>query len=156
MERAISRRARGLRRVLFLCPEDYRFGRFCEEYFNSIARNDGLNWLARSRAIVPVSSRERFMDPQALTALRRRGAAPVNHERSPASVTLRAIAISDVLIGVAFSAARQEQTREFIPRCRELWEPCALSDASTAWRYLSDNAVELLNVLERRWPVQRG
>jgi hypothetical protein len=155
MNAVISRRARSLRRVLFLSPHDYSYGRFCEEFFNSIARNEGLNWLARSRAVLPereLPNRGLFMDPAALDALRLRGAAPVSHERRPTAVTIRDESISDVLIGIDLATLEPDVATAFATKCSAFWEPATFehksqptSDAS--WRYLARNSVELLNVL---------
>lgn len=154
MKQVIRRRERALRRVLFLCPEDYSLGRFCEEYFNSIARKDGRNWMARSRAIAP-SSRMRTddpcMDPLALRALRRRGAAAINRDRMPASVRDRDIEISDVLIGVGLSAPASGTTASLKALCKELWEPGKAVDAASdsVWSYLAASTVDLLELLDQ-------
>jgi hypothetical protein len=154
MKHVIRRREHPLRRVLFLCREDYSLGRFCEEYFNSIARKDGRNWMARSRAVAPSSRMQAgslHMDPLALKALRRRGAAAINRERIPAAVSDRDIEISDVLIGVALSAASPETPASLKARCKELWEPGKAVDAASdsVWSYLAASTVDLLDWLDQ-------
>jgi protein-tyrosine-phosphatase len=81
----VSRKGEGLRRALFLCEDNFRDSRFCEELFNSLVRDEGLNWQAISRAISAPAARlaSAAMATDAVAALRARGAAPVNHRRLP-------------------------------------------------------------------------
>lgn len=85
---ALSRKAESLRRILFLCADNYHESRFCEELFNSHARTEGLYWQATSRAMWPEPAKrnEGPMALCAIEALRELGAAPVNHLRLPLPV----------------------------------------------------------------------
>jgi protein-tyrosine-phosphatase len=88
MRIALNRKAESLRRILFLCANNYHASRFCEELFNSFARTEGLYWQATSRAMWPrpAERNEGPMSVCAIEALRELGAAPVNHLRLPLPV----------------------------------------------------------------------
>ena len=81
----IRRKGGSLRRLLFLCADNHLASRYCEELFNSRIRGEGLNWQGLSRAFrFPAGPRPvEPMAPEAVSGLRRRGAAPVNHRRLP-------------------------------------------------------------------------
>jgi protein-tyrosine-phosphatase len=100
MAEPLSRKSDELRRVLFLCDENYHESRFCEELFNSHARIESLNWQATSRAVQPEPA-ARNPGPMSLAAvecLRALGAAPVNHLRLPLEATHFDFQMSDVVI----------------------------------------------------------
>jgi protein-tyrosine-phosphatase len=98
----VSRKGDGLKRVLFLCHDNYQSGRFCEELFNSLARAEGQNWQGTSRAVEPTlgAAYDEPMAPQAVDALRRMGIAPVNHGRLPLGVTAFDLETNDLVIAV--------------------------------------------------------
>jgi protein-tyrosine-phosphatase len=100
MAEPISRKSDELRRVLFLCDENYHESRFCEELFNSHARTESLNWQATSRAVLgePAARNEGPMSLGAIEFLRKLGAAPVNHLRLPLEATHFDFQMSDVVI----------------------------------------------------------
>lgn len=112
MTRIVSRKGRALRRALFVCRDNFSASRFCEEYFNSLVRDEGLNWQASSRAALkphelPLARKE--MSERAVRALREQRAAPVSHRRAPASLTWRDVALADVLIAIDTSEADLER-----------------------------------------------
>lgn len=154
MRNVVSRRARGLKRVLFLCPDNYSLGRFCEEYFNSIVRNEGQNWQAASRATsLPERAPDRPpMDRAAVSALREFCAAPVNHERQPQPLSRRDIAISDLLIGVCIPPIESCcGGTELVSAPRiELWQPDAATGTAATWGWLADRTLSLIARLDAR------
>jgi protein-tyrosine-phosphatase len=102
MSETISRKSDVLRRVLFLCADNYHESRFCEELFNSHARTEGLSWQATSRALQPAAATrsEGPMSERAIAMLRTLGAAPVNHLRLPLHLSEFDIRMSSHIIVV--------------------------------------------------------
>ena len=98
MSVTVDRRSRSLRRVLFVCTDNWLDSRFCEEYFNSLARTDGLNWIALSRTSAAPTDRDVAIAPAALAALRALKTAPVNHHRPPLALSRRDVEISDLVV----------------------------------------------------------
>ncbi len=137
-----GRQGRTLRRVLFVCQDNYALSRFAEEYFNSLVRQEGLNWQAASRALATeLPAQQDAMDPTALAALRER--------RAPISLTWREISMSDVLIGIAFSDLHAGSSQWSSSICTERWEPLpSHRDTSAIWDFLTFNACDLLEALE--------
>jgi len=134
----ISRKGDGLKRALFLCEDNFVHSRFCEELFNSLVRDEGLNWQAVSRALSPAAARRPLepMADSAAAALRAVGAAPVNHRRLPLGVTQFDFETSHIAIAIDAGEARQLLQRhwaEFAPLV-VFWSPGAAPhfDALTA------------------------
>ena len=102
MRDPVSRTSDDLRRVLFLCDDNYHESRFCEELFNSHARTESLNWQATSRALraEPASRNDGPMSAVAIEMLRTLGAAPVNYLRLPLQATHFDFQMSDVVIAL--------------------------------------------------------
>jgi protein-tyrosine-phosphatase len=112
----ISRKGDSLKRVLFLCEDNHLKSRFCEELFNSLVRDEGLNWQAVSRALSPVAAR-RYRDSmarEAVACLRSLGAAPMNHGRLPLGATAFDFDMSFVAIAIR-PAGRDARLRERWP-----------------------------------------
>jgi hypothetical protein len=104
----MSRKGRVLRRVLFVGRDNLSVSRFCEEYFNSLVRNEGLNWQASSRAARQLQESgiaRQSMSDGAIDVLRELRAAPVNHRRAPATLAWRDVAMTDVLIAIGVRAS---------------------------------------------------
>ena len=108
MAQTVQRKPNALRRVLFLCSENYHESRFCEELFNSHSRGEGINWLGLSRAVtaVPALRNEGPMSVTAINYLRVIGAAPVNYLRLPLQVTDFDFQMSYIVIVLGTDAAQ--------------------------------------------------
>ncbi|MGW8368708.1 MAG: hypothetical protein ACWGPN_08505 [Gammaproteobacteria bacterium] len=103
MTETVERKGEGLRRALFLCEDNFTASRFCEEMFNSLVRDEGLNWQATSRSYSPSPARRHLepMSAAAIAALRGAGVAPVNHCRLPLEVTPFDFETSYIVVAVA-------------------------------------------------------
>lgn len=99
----VSRKGDSLKRILFLCEDNFLASRFCEEYFNSLVRDLGLNWQAASRALSPEAARQHPepMSADAVRYLRSSGVAPVNHRRLPLGVTDFDLEMSNFVLVIA-------------------------------------------------------
>lgn len=151
----ISRKGDGLRRALFLCEDNHLESRFCEELFNSLVRDEGLNWQAVSRALSPVAAR-RHREPMArdaIACLRQLGAAPMNHGRLPLGATEFDFETSFVAIAIA-PAGKDPGLRDHWPKYAsqvEIWPVNAALPVAGRLRELQLAVGEMLDrMLGRR------
>ncbi len=167
-----GRQGRTLRRVLFVCQDNYALSRFAEEYFNSLVRDEGLNWQASSRAALPANALpadQGAMADEAVRALRELRAAPVCPERAPSSLSAKDVGISEMLIAVGVRGSDLEQTTGRWARAVHLtdWELPSGLGARDAYLMLAKRVRALVATLdegraieyepgslEHKWPGQ--
>lgn len=120
-----SRKGDSLKRILFLCDDNHLASRYCEEYFNSLVRDRGLNWQASSRALSAVAARQNSgpMAGVAIEFLRSHGVAPVNHRRLPLGATRFDFQMSDCIVVLAQpdeSTGIRDAWKDFAPQMQFL------------------------------------
>lgn len=130
--------------ILFLCTGNYFRSRFAEQFFNHVAREENLPWVAESRALRPValSRNPGSISVYTLEALRQRG---INAcaKRTPQDLTE-----ADLLRASRIIAAKEAEHRPLARTHFPAWENkieywhCHDLDCATA--------VDALNAVEAR------
>ena len=88
--------------ILFLCTVNYYRSRYAEELFNHLARRDGLDWTATSRALALERGKDNVgpMARSTFNALTADGIVPAGAQRFPAACTAAALETSDRVVAV--------------------------------------------------------
>jgi protein-tyrosine-phosphatase len=150
----ISRKGDGLKRALFLCADNYRASRFCEELFNSLVRDEGLNWQAISRALEPGAAQRVAapVAPEVVAALRSRGAAPVNHRRLPLAVNPFDYETSHVIVAIVSDprVLARAPIAERLPASVDVWSPDRGRPSSLQFEGLAGGVEGMLDAITGR------
>ena len=117
--------------VLFLSRDNYCCGRYCEELFNHLAAESGLDWKGISRALHDGSGSNwtYSMSPIATDFLRRRHVSARQGLRPPLGVTTLDFRLSSVVIALDKSQDRakiDQDWQQYANRVR-FWEGCVLN-----------------------------
>lgn len=91
-----------MKRILFLCTGNYYRSRYAEELFNHLARREGLDWGAGSRALAIEHGASNVgpMAKSSLEALSVDGVTADGASRFPLGCTVEDLSMSDLIIAV--------------------------------------------------------
>jgi protein-tyrosine-phosphatase len=102
-------------RILFLCTGNYYRSRYAEELFNHLARRNGLNWEAESRALAIEHGISNVgpMAKSSLDALVADGARAAAASRFPLPCTVEDLLKADIVTAVNEAEHRDLLTKRF-------------------------------------------
>jgi protein-tyrosine phosphatase len=108
-----------MRRLLFLCTANYYRSRFAEIFFNHLAAERQLNWIADSRGIATIlgADNKDLISEHTLKGLRIRNVDVQPNHRSPIQVESRDFEEADLVI-----ALDEQEHRPYLKRWFPDWE----------------------------------
>jgi protein-tyrosine phosphatase len=145
-----------LKSILFLCTGNYYRSRFAEELFNHRAREEGLSWIAYSRALAIERGTLNVgpLSPHTTNALEALGVIARGTDRLPQQCTIADLASADCIIALKESEHRPLLVERF-PGWEsrvEYWHIDDIEDGppSIAFNAISREIGELLDQLREQ------